>query len=361
MERVAYSEAELLSSITYDEPLIADGVRCHGGFVAGRYLSPRTAHRTPAIAAWQAQLAACGLPLLDIPGELVPPHFPNPAQAKLLLREGVRDPLTRTLTTIAIIEGFGAMIRDQPVPNWTRVVKEAIDGTAIAHLRAGLFEAHARDEAGHRSEGGHKQMWEAARDLALTNPAIPSDVLMRLMTGRRGSARQRLFPQLDDSFEELLTTMANVLVIEVFAADTFAWAEDVLGDPEVSARPTEAAAMVGYIRSDESPHVEYLRTALSELRAHTLLGSQGEELAGSEVIDGLLNRTLRVLTTQRPQLQREEARADIAAACATHRDAAGLQRRFDALEIEWTPPKTEGSLVRLALPASAPPEMSRLL
>ena len=39
--------------------------------------------------------------------------------------------------------------------------------SALAHLANGLFEAHARDEAGHRSEGGHKQMWEAARDLAL--------------------------------------------------------------------------------------------------------------------------------------------------------------------------------------------------
>jgi hypothetical protein len=110
----------------------------------------------------------------------------------------------------------------------------------------------------------------------------------------------------------------------------------------VSARPQEAAAMVGYIRSDETPHVEYLRTALSELRARTLLGARGEALAGSEVIDGLLGRTLHVLTTQRPRLQREETRADIAAAVAGHRDAAGLQRRFDALEEEWSPPAPAG-------------------
>jgi hypothetical protein len=181
-------------------------------------------------------------------------------------------------------------------------------------------------------------MWEAARDLALDSPPVPSDVLMRLMTGRRGGPRQRLFAQLDESFEELLAVMVNVLVIEIFAADTFRWAETVLGDAEVSTRPQEAAAMVGYIRSDETPHVEYLRTALSELRACTLLGSDGSELRGSEVIDGLLARTLRVLTTQRPRLQREETRADIAAAVAGHRDRAGVEKRFDALDAPWSPP-----------------------
>ncbi len=338
MNRIVYSEEELLSSVAYDEPLIANGVRCHGGFVAGRYESPRSAARNGAIAAWQAQLAARGVEMLAIAPELVPPHYPSAPQAKLLLREGVRDPLVRTLTTIAIIEGFGAMIRDQRVPDLSRCVREPLDGTASAHLAGGLFEAHARDEAGHRSEGGHKQMWEAARDLALENPSVPGDVLMRLMTGRRAAERQRLFPQLDAAFEELLTVMVNVLVIEVFAADTFRWAEDVLGDAEVSAQPREAAAMVGYIRRDETPHVEYLRTALSELRACTMLGPQGEEVAGIAVIDGLLARTLRVLTNQRPRQQREDTRADINAAVATHRDAAGLQRRFEALDEPWSPP-----------------------
>jgi hypothetical protein len=195
-------------------------------------------------------------------------------------------------------------------------------------------------------------MWEAARDLALGNPTVPPDVLMRLMTGRRGGPRQRLFPQLDAGFEDLLTTMVNVLVIEVFAADTFRWAEEVLGDAEVSAAPEAAADMVRYIRSDETPHVEYLRTALSELRARTLLGSRGEEVIGSEVVDGLLNRTLHVLTTQRPRLQRDDTRTDICAALATHRDAAGVQRQFDALGTEWTPPAANGSLIRVYAPAA---------
>jgi hypothetical protein len=338
MDRLEYAQEELLASVAYDEPLIAEGVRCHGGFVGGAYRSPRSVGRGPAIAAWQAQLARRGVPLIAVAPELVPPHYPNAAQAVLLLREGVREPLVRTLTTIAIIEGFGAMIRDQRVPDLTRCVRQPLDGTAAAHLAGGLFEAHARDEAGHRQEGGHKQMWEAARDLALERPPVPSDVLMRLMTGRRGGPRQRLFAQLDESFEELLAVRDTVRVSEIGGADPFAWAEPGGGDAEVSARPREAAAMVGYIRSDEAPHVEYLRTALSELRACTLRGPAGDEIAGRAVVDGLLARTLRVLTTQRPRLQREETRADIAAAVAGHRDAAGLQRRFDALEEPWSPP-----------------------
>jgi hypothetical protein len=345
MAQTNFSAEQILSSVPYAEPLIANGVRCHGGFVDGAYVSPRTAVRGPAIAAWQAQLAARGAPLIDIPAALVPPQYPNAAQAALLLREGVAAPVVRILTTIAIIEGFGAMIRDQRVPDLAAMVREPLDGTAAAHLAGGLFEAHARDEAGFRDEGGHKQMWEAARDLALENPPIPADVLMRLMTGRPRGQRPRLFAQLDAQLEELLAVMSNVLVIELFAADTFRWAETVLGDGEVSKRPREAAAMVGYIRADEAPHVEYLRTALSELRARTFLGSGGVEVPGREVIDALLRRTLDVLTRERPKLQRTEVRTDIDAALASHPDAIGLRARFATLDEEWTAPEWDGRLV----------------
>ncbi|MEO8605413.1 MAG: hypothetical protein ABI629_22785 [bacterium] len=345
MMQTTLSADEILANGPYDAPLIANGVRCHGGFVDGQYVSPRVVRRGPAIAAWQAALAAQGVPLIEVPRMLVPPQYPNAAQSVLLLREGVAAPVVRILTTIAIIEGFGAIIRDQRVPDLSACVRQPLDGTAAAHLAGGLFEAHARDEAGFRDEGGHKQMWEAARDVALNNPTVPPDVLMRLMTGRRGGPRQRLFPQLPAALEELLTTMSNVLVIEVFAADTFQWAETVLGDAEVSRRPAEAAALVGYIRADETPHVEYLRTALSELRACTFVGEGGVELPGHEVIDALLHRTLSVLTVERPKLQRAEARADIDAALGSHPDAAGLRARFHALEQDWSVPAWDGRLV----------------
>ena len=55
--RLVYSEKELLASGDYASPLVAGGVRCHGGFDAGgRYRSPRVVHRGPAIRAWQARL-----------------------------------------------------------------------------------------------------------------------------------------------------------------------------------------------------------------------------------------------------------------------------------------------------------------
>ena len=77
--------------------------------------------------------------------------------------------------------------------------------------------------------------------------------------------------------------LANVMVVEIFAEDVFEWAKALLGDGEVSSDPTGAPALVAAIQSDEKPHVEYLRTALSELRARTLRSPDGEhELDGRD-------------------------------------------------------------------------------
>ncbi|MDH3685354.1 MAG: hypothetical protein OEP95_03965, partial [Myxococcales bacterium] len=110
---LVYSADQLLDSGGYDSPLIAGGVRCHGGFDEdGLYRSPRTLHRGPAIEAWQNRLAREGAELIQIDRALMPPQYPNTQQAKLLLRHGVRDPIVRALTIISIVEGFGAVIRD---------------------------------------------------------------------------------------------------------------------------------------------------------------------------------------------------------------------------------------------------------
>jgi hypothetical protein len=343
-ERLHYSADELLASDPDLEPLIANGVRCHGGFdPTGAYRSPRTLHRAPAIRAWQGRLAAEGSELLAIPRELLPPQYPNVAQAKLLLKAGVREPIVRALTMIAIVEGFGAIIRDVHVPDLEALLREPIDGTTLAHLDRGLFEAHARDEAGHRNEGGHKQMWEAARDLALENPRVPPDVLMRVMGGGgRPSERRRSFPEIDETLEAMLATMVNVLVIEIFAARTFDWGEGLLSDPDVSAEPEKAGAMVRCIRRDETPHVEYLRTALSEIRARRLIAVDGKTLSGRHVVDALLHRTLGVLTTSRPQQQRAETRASVIEAMKRVGSPQGLLEQFDALETRFLAPGKTG-------------------
>jgi hypothetical protein len=339
--RLEFKFDELLASPKLDAPLIAGGMRCHGGFDAnGNYVSPRTLWRNPAVRAWQEQhLANSALPILEIPKDAIPPHLPSVAQAKLLLKEGVREPMVRTLTEIAIVEGFGATIRDLPVPPMSSFIRDDVAGTALGHLTGGLFEAHARDEAGWGDEGGHKQMWEAARDLALSNPKVPGDVLMAIMGRRGGGNRARMLPQFNEEVERVIGFMMNVLIIEVFAVSTFHWAEEVLADPEVSDSPEEASAMIRYIRSDESPHVEYLRTALSELSARTLIGEDGKEYNGNEIVQDLLDRSLKTIIRQRGAERRAQLHASIrASAQGIVKDVDELIQRFDALATPWAPP-----------------------
>ena len=111
--QLTWTERELLAGHDIVEPLVAGGVRCHGGFDAnGEYVSPRTRNRVPAIAAWQqSHREQFGTEILDAPLELWPEVFPNVAQSKYLLREGVREPTISSLTRIGTVEGFGSMIR----------------------------------------------------------------------------------------------------------------------------------------------------------------------------------------------------------------------------------------------------------
>jgi hypothetical protein len=355
-DRLVFSAEEILTNGAYSEPLIANEIRCHGGFMPdGRYRSPRTLHRGPAITAWQRQLAGQGHELLSLSRDLTPPQFPNVAQAKLLLRHGVREPIVRTLTIISIVEGFGAMIRDVRVPEkLDALFLESIEGTALAHLREGLFEAHARDESGYRDEGGHKQMWEAARDEALENPKIPGDVLMRLM-GRRQNREKAgpIFPEIDPKLERMLGFMAQVMVVEIFAEGTFDWGIEVLSDPEVSANPKVAGDMVRHIQQDEKPHVEYLRTALSEVRARTIRTVDNKEISGQLVVDEFLHRVLHAMTRERQRDQRADLRENLIDAMKVARNPKTLLEEFDALDEDWTPPASTG-FVATRMPNPSP-------
>src|SRR5690606_222669 len=78
-KQVEFTEEELLADPDIAEPLVLDGIVCHGGFDAdGRYVSPRTKHRVPAIEAWDEQrLEQFGTPKLDIGLETWPEHFPS--------------------------------------------------------------------------------------------------------------------------------------------------------------------------------------------------------------------------------------------------------------------------------------------
>jgi len=335
--QLTYDEAELLASHDYAEPLVAGGVRCHGGFTAdGTYVSPRTRHRVPAIEAWQDHhRATFGTELLDLPLSTWPGHYPNVEQARFLIRSGVPEPVIAILTRIGTVEGFGGMIRLSPVPDRTRCFAEDTDGTALAHLGSGLFEAHARDEAGHETEGGHQQMWFAARDVAFESPVTEDEtarMLERMGIGQMAKAApDRLWP--DDvsvDLELLVERMTRLLLIEISAFHTFAWAEEVLSDSDLVAGEGEAGRLVSYIRADETPHVEYLKTVLTEMRDRTLVGTEGR-YPGADLIRRTWDRALAQSLGERRREVLATTRNEIAHAVRNRRDAADLLARFDEL------------------------------
>lgn len=302
-----FTEAEILADHDIAAPLIAGGVRCHGGFAEdGTYTSPRTKFRVPGIAAWQEQhVETYGTQIVDVPLATWPSHYPNLEQAKYLIRNGVREPLIATLTRIGTVEGFGANIRLLQPTNMQRHFEESITGTATDHLAKGLFEAHGRDEAGWEKEAGHKDMWFAARDIAFENPKAKVDVegmLARMGFGQGGGGGggggsanpfARVLPEdIDGNLEVIAGLMMRVLLIEIQAFHTFAWAEAWMSDHDLVAGDGEAAKLVSYIRSDESPHVEYLKAGLTEMRDRTWIGASGKKYKGSELFALLWDRAL---------------------------------------------------------------------
>src|SRR6185295_4694679 len=72
----------------------------------------------------------------------------------------------------------------------------------------------------------------------------------------------------------------------------FRWAEAVLSDTDLVAGDGEPARLVSYIRADETPHVAYLRTALSEMRDRTWIGNSGAKYSGEEMMGLAWDRQL---------------------------------------------------------------------
>ena len=86
--------------------------------------------------------------------------------------------------------------------------------------------------------------------------------------------------------------------------------------------------MVRNIRADEKPHVQYLRTALSEVRARTIRTTDGKQIAGRTVIDGLLHRVLHQITRNRRRDQREDLRESLVAAMKVASNPKALLEEF---------------------------------
>lgn len=339
-DQLKYTEQELLSNHHYVEQLVVGGVRCHGGFDGeGNYLSPRTKVRTPAIRAWEAQRAEqFSTPLLDAPLDRWPEHYPNVAQAAFLVRSGVPEPIISTLTRIGTVEGFGSMIRNAPVPDLQSTFEDDVRGTALAHLDRGLYEAHARDEAGHADEAGHKQMWFAARDVAFESPVTEDEsALMMQRMGIGGgvggqAAIERLMPSdVPIELEQLVRRMAGLLLIEISAFHTFAWAEELLADTGLVAGDGAACRLVSYIRADETPHVEYLKTTLSEMRDRTVIGESGRRYPGEHLIGMIWDGALADSLGERREASLRTTLSEITRALDGHPRRAALLEEFHAL------------------------------
>jgi len=337
--QVEFTEDELLATDDVAEPLIAGGVRCHGGFgLDGQYVSPRTKFRAPAIAAWGEQ--NCRLfstELIDVPLERWERTFPSVDQARFLIDAGVPEPLMATLTRIGTVEGYGANIRLLKPEDLQRHFVEDVAGTAVDHLGRGLFEAHGRDEAGFDAEAGHKDMWFAARDIAFERPCQDLDVeamLARMGIGP-GSAvgrASRLLPDdIPAELEMMVTLMVRVLFIEISAFHTFAWAEAWLSDPDLVAGHGEAARLVACIRADETPHVGYLRTALSEMRDRTWVGEGGTRHAGTDMIRRIWDPLLAASLGAQRDDARRAARGEVEHWCRRRPNGSEILAEFDAM------------------------------
>jgi hypothetical protein len=348
-DQLIYSEEELLASHPGVEPLVANGIPCHGGFDArGEYVSPRTLARVPAIEAWQrAHESQFGTEILDIGLEEFPEMFPNVDQAKLLIRAGAPEPVIATLTRIGTVEGFGSMLRYSVVPNLQRFFDEDIQSTATGHLDRGLIEAHARDEAGFEDIAGHNRMWFAARDLAFENPVTLDQTLVMLermgLAGKGGAApdfaamraqamaNRSLPDDIDFDLESLIERMARLLMIEISAFHTFRWAEAVLSDTDLVAGDGEPARLVSYIRADETPHVEYIKTVLTEMRDRTFVGDGGTRHEGGPLIGAIWDRVVSEQQGTRSNEVRDLIWGEITRAVESRADASDLLAEFEEL------------------------------
>jgi hypothetical protein len=181
-------------------------------------------------------------------------------------------------------------------------------------------------------------MWFAARDIAFEDP--PPDLDIEAMLARMGfgggapsglDAPRVLPTDIDAELEFMTGLMIRVLFIEVQAFHTFAWAEEWLSDVDLVAGDGRAAELVSYIRADETPHVGYLKTALTEMRDRTWIGTSGKKHDGGQMIQTLWDRGLdNSLGAGRAQ-NRQAILGEVEHWCLEHEGGADVLAEFHAL------------------------------
>jgi len=339
VNRLVYDEDELLESHDYARPHIEGEQLLHGGFDAdGKYVSPRTLNREPAIDGWGEALRRRGGDLLAADASLLAGvRYPTAAQQKLLIREGLDQTFWNMLTITGQIEARGRVLAEVDFPDVQQFVVEDVSEMAIGHLNRGLLLAHGIDEGGEpeRGIGGHDAMWFALRDLAFGETDYAEPETPELARAQRHAAEVRGLPI---GALHLVDFLANLLLIEFRAERGFSFSESVLRDPELfaerRAEAERAAEIVGRIRQDEEIHVRSLRLYLGEIKELNFETDDGGTISGSDVVDALWDGLVGWATVDQPELIAEQQRALFAGRILAHPDGERILRDFNALEGE---------------------------
>ena len=282
---------ELLSSHVYASLQVEAGYRLHGGFLGdGRYASPRTLARAPAVERWAQALIDRGGTLIDVSRSILPtPIWPNYAQSKMLLEAGLDRTFWTSLTTTGIVEARGVALCAMTPPDFQPLVQEDLSVTLTGHLGKGLLWAHGADEGGDpadRTVRAHDAMWFAVRDMVFAKGLYPEPEVERVTR----TEPERQMPQIPAAHENLVKFLMSLLVVEVRAEAFFTHCCDLLRDPELfvdrRAAAEHAAEIIERIRQDEAIHVRYLQVFLSELRSFTFGAIGGGAIGGGAIRGG---------------------------------------------------------------------------
>jgi hypothetical protein len=339
MSKLIFTAQEILADHPYAKPHVEAGYKLHGGFDAdGKYISPRTLNRWPAINAWSEALKKRGHDLIDSSQQLmVNSTFPNVAQQGLLLELGFGQSLWDSLSVTGVVEARGKMLAQAEAPDFQKIIVEDISQTAVGHLNKGLLRAHGLDEGGDpsRGEGGHDSMWFAVRDMLFGAHAYPhADVPDSLSKPDAG----RLMPQIPPEYERWILLLMNVLMIEVRAENFFNFCTTVMRDPRNFTDRRDiavhAAELVDRIRQDEAPHVGYLAAVVSELRSFTFKTVDGKQVSGASVIDPVWRGMVQWHSVTNVEWDRAQKREEFQQMFNKNGDGAALMRRFDSLDMK---------------------------
>jgi hypothetical protein len=337
MPKLSYSAEEILAHHSYAKPHSEVGYKLHGGFDAdGKYISPRTLNRWPAINAWSDSLKSRGHDVVDAsPQLLLRESFPSTAQQKFLLELGLGQTLWDSLTITGMIEARGRQLAEAVAPDFQAIVIDDISQAAVGHLNKGLLMAHGLDEGGSPEcgEGGHDTMWFAARDMLFGKNAYPAPTIPQSLTRPEIG---RLMPQIPKEYEDWILLLMNVLMIEVRAESFFAFCTDVMRDPDNFKDRREialhAADLIDRIRQDEAPHVGYLAVIVSELRSSTFKTADRERISGAAMIDPVWRGMVHWHAVTDADYGREQAHAQLSDVLARQPNGRELLQRFDSLE-----------------------------